>query len=738
MASERHPRRWKARQAARRLAPLTVVGVGVPAMPAWDGDSEPILDAILGSLRALVIVTDAEGRIRYFNPTAEAVAGVRASDVLGRPITELVPPEDVEGLERLLRRLLEDEGPIETVQPWVRPDGRRRLISWVNTAIVRGGRIEYLIGTGTDITEARRAEDAVAAIEVIGDLLATHGPTPDTLYRTLRELADRFDYKYLSIYLLDGGSHLKLGAQIGYTTPVDTFDAETGVIGRSLRTRERQFIPDTSVDPEYISASDRVRSEICVPLIVSGEILGVINIEADEPPLDTRDLSLVQAISDRIAGSLALGRKVRQLEVQAFHDPLTGLANRALFQDRLEHALLRAARTFDQVGVLFLDLDDFKTVNDGLGHAVGDAVLRVVAERLRHALRPEDTVARLGGDEFAVLLEAVPDREAARATAARLLEALRPPLELAGRTVGAGASIGVVVGDSSAGDLLRDADVAMYRAKEAGKGQVVQFEPAMRDAAIARLELDRDLRIALDRKDLFLAYQPIVDVATGAIVEAEALVRWRHPTRGILPPGAFMHAAEETGLIVPMGRALLREACRQGQAWAESGMPPLPIAVNLSPRQLIDADLVRDVRSALDDATLDPCLLTLEITEDVLMANLERAAALLASLRELGVRIAIDDFGTGYSSLSYVKALPIDVLKVDRAFVSGLGDGGPRDAVTETLFRLGSLLGVETVAEGVETLAQLEAVRAFGATRAQGFLFARPMTPEDLVRLVQS
>jgi diguanylate cyclase (GGDEF)-like protein/PAS domain S-box-containing protein len=705
-------------------------------MPLWDEAAEPILRAILGSLRALVIVTDADGRICYFNPTAEAVAGIRASDVVGRPVAELVPPEDVGGVERLVQRLLDDEGPIETIQRWVRPDGKRRLISWVNAAVTRGGRIDYLIGTGTDITESRRAEDSVAAIEVIGDLLATHGPTPDTMYRTLRELADRFEYTYLSIYLLEGTA-LKLGAQIGYTTPVDTFDAETGVIGRSLRTRERQFIPDTTTDPDYISANDRVKSEICVPLIVSGEVHGVINIEADEPPLDARDLSLIQAISDRIAGALALGRKVRQLEVQAFHDPLTGLANRALFQDRLEHALLRAARTFDQVGVLFLDLDDFKTVNDGLGHAAGDALLRVVGERLRSELRPEDTVARLGGDEFAVLLEAVPDREAARATAARLLDALRPPLELAGRTVVASASIGAVVGDSSAGDLLRDADVAMYRAKEAGKGQVVQFEPAMRDAAIARLELDRDLRIALDRRDLFLVYQPIVDVATGAIVEAEALARWRHPTRGVLPPGAFMGAAEETGLIVPMGRALLRDACRQAQAWSESGMRPIPIAVNLSPRQLIDADLIRDVRSALEDASLEPCWLTLEITEDVLMANLERAAALLSSLRELGVRIAIDDFGTGYSSLSYVKALPIDVLKVDRAFISGLGDGGPRDAVAETLFRLGTLLGVETVAEGVETLVQLEAVRAFGATRAQGFLFARPIPPEDLVRLVR-
>jgi diguanylate cyclase (GGDEF)-like protein/PAS domain S-box-containing protein len=696
---------------------------------------DPVLSAVLETLRAVVIVTDADGRVVRFNPTAEAVTGLRAVDVIGRSIEELVPPTEVDGLRLIVQRLLTEPGPVETVQHWVRPDGSRRLIGWVNTAVVADGRIQYLIGTGTDITEARRAQDAVSAIEVIGDLLANHGPTPDILQRSLRELADRFDYRYLSIYLLEGRT-LVLGGQIGYSQPVDTFDADTGVIGRTLRTRDRQFIPDTSTDPDYYSADEHVKSEICVPLLQSGELLGVINIEADEPPLDQRDVSLLQAIADRIAGSLALGRKVRQLEVQAFRDPLTGLANRALFLDRLEHALLRAARTFDQVGVLFLDLDDFKTVNDGLGHAAGDALLKVVAERVRYHLRPEDTVARLGGDEFAVLLENVPDREAARVTAYRLLEALRPAVHLAGVRVSTTASIGVVVGESGVGDLLRDADVAMYQAKAAGKGQVVIFEPAMREAAIARLEIDRDLRLALARGDLFLAYQPIVDVSSGAIVGAEALARWRHATRGVLPPGAFMSVAEETGLIVPIGRELLREACRQARAWQESGLRPLPVSVNLSPRQLVDPDLVADVTAALRDAELEARWLTLEITEDVLMANLDRAALLLHSLRDTGVRIAIDDFGTGYSSLSYVKTLPIDVLKVDRAFVSVLGDRGPRDAVAETLFRLGSLLGIDTVAEGVETVEQLAAVRAFGATQAQGFLFAKPMSPEDLVRRI--
>ncbi len=698
-------------------------------------DDATILEGILRALDALVIVTDAQGRVTRFNPRCEAITGYTEAEVLGRHASELVAADQTADVATLVARLGAEGGTIATTQALIARDGRKRIIDWVNTAIVRDGHIVSLIGTGTDVTEARRAEEAVAAIEVIGDLLATHGPSPDILHRSLRELQDRFDYRYLSIYLLDGNARtLNLGAQIGYSMPVDTFDADTGVIGRVLRTRERQFIPDTSLDPDYISADDHVKSEICVPLAQSGELLGIVNIEADEPPLDTRDLSLLQAIADRIAGSLALGRKVRQLEVQAFHDPLTGLANRALFQDRLEQAIRRAARTRDEVAVLFLDLDDFKTVNDGLGHAAGDALLRAVAERLRSELRAEDTVARLGGDEFAVLLEAVPSRDAARTTARRLLDALGPAVQLVGRSVTASASIGVVVGERGAADLLRDADVAMYQAKATGKGRVVVFEPAMRDAAIARLELDRDLRLAVSRGDLFLDYQPIVDTSSRRVVGAEALARWRHPTRGVLPPGAFMGAAEESGLIVAMGRHLLRAACRQAQAWVESGLRPVPISVNLSPRQLVDVDLVRDVRSALEDAALAPRWLTLEITEDILMANLDRAASVLTALRELGVRIAIDDFGTGYSSLSYVKALPIDVLKVDRAFISELGDGGPRDAVAETLFRLGSLLGVETVAEGVETDAQLAAVRAFGATHAQGFLFARPMTPEDLVR----
>ena len=340
--SARHRTRTAGANVARRGTTTPAANPDVTIPPPTTpvvADDATILEGILRALDALVIVTDAQGRVTRFNPRCEAITGYTEAEVLGRHASELVAADQTADVATLVARLGAEGGTIATTQALIARDGRKRIIDWVNTAIVRDGHIVSLIGTGTDVTEARRAEEAVAAIEVIGDLLATHGPSPDILHRSLRELQDRFDYRYLSIYLLDGNARtLNLGAQIGYSMPVDTFDADTGVIGRVLRTRERQFIPDTSLDPDYISADDHVKSEICVPLAQSGELLGIVNIEADEPPLDTRDLSLLQAIADRIAGSLALGRKVRQLEVQAFHDPLTGLANRALFQDRLEQA----------------------------------------------------------------------------------------------------------------------------------------------------------------------------------------------------------------------------------------------------------------------------------------------------------------------------------------------------------------------------------------------------------------
>jgi diguanylate cyclase (GGDEF)-like protein/PAS domain S-box-containing protein len=429
-----------------------------------------------------------------------------------------------------------------------------------------------------------------------------------------------------------------------------------------------------------------------------------------------------------------------QLAHQAFHDSLTGLANRALFGDRLDHALARRARTGDELAVLFLDLDAFKTVNDSLGHGAGDEMLRVVAERLRGALRATDTVARLGGDEFAVLLEDIDGADAAGIAADRILDAIGGTIEIAGRSVVCRASIGIALASEDgdeASALLRNADAAMYHAKAEQRGGAVLFESGMHTAALNRFELEAELRLAIERGDLRLAYQPAVDVATREIDGVEALVRWDHPVRGPIPPLAFIDVAEQSGLIDDLGRWVLREACRQGAAWRAAGVTPagFSLSVNVSARQLSSA-VVDDVEAILAETGFPADELVLEVTESSVMHDTTRAIKVLQALRSRGIRIAVDDFGTGYSSLGSLRSLPIDVLKIDRSFVVGVES--PAEApLTETLLRLGRVLGLKTIAEGVETEAQAQALVAMGCRFAQGYLFARPLPPTELEGLLR-
>ncbi|HEX2221066.1 MAG TPA: EAL domain-containing protein [Candidatus Limnocylindria bacterium] len=429
-----------------------------------------------------------------------------------------------------------------------------------------------------------------------------------------------------------------------------------------------------------------------------------------------------------------------QLRHQAFHDALTGLANRALFADRVDHALHRAGRHPSSVAVLFLDLDDFKTVNDSLGHEAGDELLRAVADRLRRALREGDTAARLGGDEFAILLEEV-DSEGAAEVADRVLDALRGRFRVGRRELGISASIGVAVGRTraSASDLLRNADVAMYRAKAAGKGRVVMFRSGMERAAANRLQLRADLERALQHGELVVHYQPIVDLAGGDIRGVEALVRWNHPRRGLLGPVEFIGLAEETGQILRLGRFVLEEACRQVCAWNRARLARLPlmVSVNLSVKQLEHPGIGEEVAAVLRATGLPPELLTLEITETVLMQDTELTRRALANLKTLGVRIVIDDFGTGYSSLNYLRRFPIDGLKIDRSFVAALETGREEAALVASILSLSRTLRLHTVAEGIERPEQLSRLRALGGELGQGYHFAGPMTSADVAQLVE-
>jgi diguanylate cyclase (GGDEF)-like protein/PAS domain S-box-containing protein len=430
-----------------------------------------------------------------------------------------------------------------------------------------------------------------------------------------------------------------------------------------------------------------------------------------------------------------------QLKHQAFHDSLTGLANRALFTDRVEHALARLGRGPNSLAVLFIDLDDFKTVNDSLGHAAGDQLLVAVSRRLQAGLRPADTAARLGGDEFGVLLEDV-ELLAAKEIASRLLEGLRSPFNFRGEDLSVQASIGIAIrqGRNQTGsELLRNADVAMYSAKERGKGRYEIFEAGMQQAAVRRLQLKADLDRALERGQFTLRYQPLVVLSSGEIRGVEALVRWEHPVRGMVMPAEFIGLAEESELILHLGRWVLNEACRQARTWGDEfpRRRPLTMSVNLSVRQLQDPGLVDDVAACLAQTGLDARLLTLEITESVLMQNTEFTMDMLGRLKALGVRIAIDDFGTGYSSLSYLRQFPIDSLKIDRSFVASIVKGGEESTLVRSIISLSRAMHLETVAEGIEHPIQAAELEALGSDLAQGYYFARPLRAEDIGPLLR-
>ena len=463
----------------------------------------------------------------------------------------------------------------------------------------------------------------------------------------------------------------------------------------------------------HVDGSTRYVESIVSDLLADPTVRGLV--------LNTRDVSDRKTLEEELAR-------------QAFHDSLTGLSNRAVFRDRVEHGLARAARFGDALTVLLLDLDGFKTINDSLGHDAGDELLVAVASRLVVCSRSADTVARLGGDEFAILLEDEQDEGRAALVAERLLRELSAPFEVRGRQVFVRASVGIAVSDplDVTDTLIRNADTAMYAAKAAGKGRFEFFRPDMHERAVARFEVQADLERAIGQEEFVLHYQPIIDLGSDRVMGMEALARWQHPTRGLLPPAEFIAEAEETGLIVPLGGWVLREACRQIAVWRAS-YPDLWVSVNLSTRQLVEPDLVDQVADVLRATDLDPSGLMLELTEGSLMEDVTQTLTKLHALKQLGVRLAIDDFGTGSSSLGYLRQFPIDLLKIDKSFVDEIAEGasdGP--ALVNAIIDLANTLQMDTVAEGIEMTEQLAELQSAGCRSGQGFLFAKPLSPESM------
>ncbi len=486
-------------------------------------------------------------------------------------------------------------------------------------------------------------------------------------------------------------------------------------------------------------------SSLAVVIDGKNRPFGVLDVHAAEPGrFDAKDVPFVQAAANVLADAIERHAADQALRYRVLHDSLTGLPNRLSFVDALSDALRRAVVSGSPVGILFLDLDHFKLINDSLGHHAGDALLRAVAPRLRAHLRPGDVVARFGGDEFGILIDRLADEGEAIAIADRVAAAFAHPFSIDGVDHFVSASIGVAVAGASeqrainAELLIRDADAAMYRAKEGGRARCVLFDAEMRASAMRRLEVERELRHALDRDELTLHYQPMVSLRGGEIGGFEALVRWRHPERGLLDPSEFVSIAEDSGLIEPIGRWVQERACRQAVEWHQlrPDSRPLDVAVNLSARQVAHRDLPATVEEILGRTGLDPAHLRLEITESILLEESATATSSLEALNELGVRLVLDDFGTGYSSLAYLNRFPFHALKIDRSFVDALGIEQEPTAIVEAIIGMAGALSLEVIAEGVESEVQLAELQRLGCDYAQGHLFHAAMPDRDVSRLI--
>jgi diguanylate cyclase (GGDEF)-like protein len=526
-----------------------------------------------------------------------------------------------------------------------------------------------------------------------------------------------------------------------------------GLTGIAFRTRRACISNDYLNDPRGAAFHESSRRDgsnavAAFPLFNGGEPIGILLFCAAEKGAFTPgSVDLLQRIADNIAFALdnfdradEKTKADKQIEYLASHDSLTGLPNRDMFNGLLHAAMLTATRRQLQFALLFIDLDRFKVINDSLGHEAGDALLAEIAIRLRRNLRSSDIVARLGGDEFVVVLEHTADRGAIEEIARELLATVSAPVRLSGHECHATASIGIAMFPDHGSDvhtLTKNADMAMYLAKEDGKNNFRFFTKEVKMQSIERLTLENCLRHALSRNEFSLHYQPKVDLATGQITGVEALLRWTHAEHGMLPPGQFIPLAEETGLIVPIGRWALREACAQNMAWQRHGLRPVSMAVNLSPRQFSDENLLRDIDEALAASRMSPVLLQIEVTESMMMRNVARAIKVLDEIQSRGIRIAIDDFGTGYSSMSLMKQFPIDTIKIDRSFVRDLPDDTEDRAIAQAIINMGRALGMTIVAEGVETVEQETFLRAHGCDEMQGFLFSRPLPSDQMADLLR-
>lgn len=715
-------------------------------------------ETILRQGHDLLMVTDRSGIASFVSRSVVGALGYRPAELVGTNVFELLHPDDV---GPALGAFVEAVDGVATGTPTSlrarHADGSWRHLDVQATVLLDDPAVRGVLLTARDVTERHQAEQLAAEHAELLEGVARGMPLEATLFRIAKLVERRIPRSRCTIGKADGDGVIRVvvAPSLDRTAvrAVDEVQPDSA-LGRSLRGQGSApvFFGDLAADPRWGELGRRFAGHgirACWVMRITGpgsdELLGdiAVYLPDDRRPAEA-ERQLLELATSLSAVAIERRRFESALEHQALHDSLTGLPNRTLLLDRIDLALARAQRLGRHIAVLFVDLDGFKLINDSLGHAAGDHLLRQVAERFAGAIRAGDTVGRFGGDEFLVLCEEVDDEAAAMAVAERLAFELEAPLQVADSEAFVRASVGIALaepGDESisAESLVRNADVAMYRAKEGGRDRACLFEEDLHRQVVARVSLERDLHRALQDDQLVLHYQPIVRLSDAHVVGAEALVRWERPGHGLVSPGEFVPLAEDTGLIVPIGRWVLERACRQAARWAELPDGPMEMSVNLSGRQLARPQLLAEVEAVIDETGVDPSLLCFEVTETTL-ADDEALVDALHRLKDLGVRLAIDDFGTGYATLEHVRRFAMaDQLKIDRSFVAGIEDGrSPDVAIVSAVIVLAGALGFTVVAEGVETEVQLGVLRGLGCDRAQGYHFARPARARDLRELLRA
>ncbi|RZI41951.1 EAL domain-containing protein [Herbaspirillum sp. HC18] len=707
-----------------------------------------------------------QGRFRFVNPKMAQMFGYSQDEMVSSvTVYDLVADDDRAIVEENIRRRLRGETSEVHYERRARRKDRSYFDVEVFGSLMKLDGESATMGIMLDISERKRLDLALRVLSACNQALVRATDETALLNEVCRIIKDISGFPFAWVGFAEEGSIKKvrpaalaesdegaLATTVNYVTWDDSENGR-GVTGTAIREGRVVVVRDMQTGAVHapwraFMVEHKIVSAMSLPLKTGNRILGALTMYSHEQKaFSPNEVKVVEELADNLAyGITALRAEAarrqyaEQLEYHAGHDTLTGLPNRALLHDRLTQAVAYASRYCYSVWVLFLDLDRFKLVNDSLGHKAGDIVLKTIAARLQGAVRETDTVARLGGDEFVLVLPERIDERLATAVVQRIMDAVAQPLTVEGHEFVLGCSIGVAAYPSDGDDpesLIKHADIAMYRAKETGRNNFQFYMPAMNDRLLERLRIESDLRNALERGEFILHYQPQIDMRSGRTVGMEALLRWQHPTMGMIPPLRFIGLAEETGLIVPIGEWVLRTACAQAAAWRQAGYGDMRVAVNLSARQFSQQELTRSIAEILETAGLPPHLLELELTESLVMTDVDRAIGILRDLKELGVQLSLDDFGTGHSSLSYLKRLPIDALKIDQSFVRDIAHMQDDAAIVVSIISLAHNLKRHVIAEGVETREQLTYLQRHGCNEMQGFYFSKPVPAEMFEKLLQ-